>query len=175
MTDSTPEPSTIQIPLPRGYVTIIDEVDADLIHLNWRVQLRHNNATGTPYAVRKSKGGMLERIHRIILSRILGRDLLGGELCDHKDGNGLNNCRSNLRLATHAQNMRNSQIRRNNTSGYKGVMWYAKTKKWRARIRFNNQGMDLGDYKDIKDAARAYNEAALKYHGEFACLNVIED
>ncbi|MEK6878312.1 MAG: HNH endonuclease [Nanoarchaeota archaeon] len=90
---------------------------------------------------------------------------------DHINGNRLDNRRKNIRLCAHADNMRNLKLRKDNTSGYKGV-----TKsygKWTAHIQFNKKGINLGYFKDKKDAAKAYNEAAKKYFGEFARLNDI--
>jgi hypothetical protein len=93
---------------------------------------------------------------------------------DHIDGDALNNQKKNLRICTHAENMRNSQIPINNTSGYKGVSYNKRYKKWEAHISFNNKLLNLGSFNDPVDAARAYNAAALKYHGEFAKLNKID-
>jgi hypothetical protein len=69
--------------------------------------------------------------------------------------------------------MRNSKIAINNTSGFKGVYWNKQNAKWTALIRLNNKKIHIGNYIDIKDAAKAYNEAAIKFHGEFAKLNEI--
>jgi hypothetical protein len=97
-------------------------------------------------------------------------------LIDHLDGNTFNNQKKNLRICTHSENMRNSKIPINNTSGYKGVSLIKNTitEKWMATIRFNNKKNYLGSFNDPVDAARAYNEAALKYHGEFAHINKID-
>ena len=92
---------------------------------------------------------------------------------DHHDGNTLNNLEDNLRICTFAQNSHNGKIRINNTSGWKGVYWHKNTKKWMALIIVNYKPIFLG-YFDIKeDAAKAYNNAATKYFGEFARLNII--
>ncbi len=97
-----------------------------------------------------------------------------GMVIDHLDGNPLNNKKNNLRICTHAENMRNSKIRINNKSGYKGVSYQENSNNYRASIRFNNIKINIGDFIDPIDAARAYNAAALKYHGEFAHLNKID-
>lgn len=92
---------------------------------------------------------------------------------DHIDQDKLNNYRSNLRPATARQNSCNCGKQKSNTSGYIGVSWYKWRKKWRAYIYVNGKQKFLGYFEDIKDAARAYNKAALKYHGEFAVLNKV--
>lgn len=90
---------------------------------------------------------------------------------DHKNGNKLDNRRRNIRICTHAENMRNLKLRKDNTSGYKGVGW--NFSKWQARIWFNNKKISLGQFEKKEDAAKAYNEAAKKYFGEYARLNDI--
>jgi hypothetical protein len=90
---------------------------------------------------------------------------------DHEDGNGLNNQRSNLRIASPTQNQGNARRRKDNTSGYKGVSWYRRTNKWKAHIRVDKKLRHLGYFIDLTDAARAYDAAALEHFGEFAHLN----
>ena len=100
---------------------------------------------------------------------ILGRKIQG----DHIDTDKLNNRKSNLRTCTTAENSRNCKLSKNNTSGYKGVSWDKAKRKWAADIMRNYKYIHLGYFEDKEDAADAYNEAALKYHGEFAKLNSI--
>ncbi len=95
------------------------------------------------------------------------------KLIDHRDGNPLNNRKSNYRLCTSAENIKNAKIRADNTSGYKGVCWKKDNKKWMARIMFNKKRVHLGVFNDKTDAAKAYNSAAIKHFGEFACQNKI--
>jgi len=92
---------------------------------------------------------------------------------DHRDGNGLHNWRGNLRASTHSQNQWNRPKYSNNTSGFKGVFWHTKCHKWYAKIEANRRQSYLGLFEDIRDAAAAYNAAALRLHGEFAVLNVL--
>jgi len=96
-----------------------------------------------------------------------------GKFVDHKDGNKLNNQKSNLRIASVSQNGMNKGKLSNNKSGFKGVYWDLITKNWRAEIRANNKRIRLGRFKNIIDAAKAYNEAAKIYHKEFAYLNKV--
>jgi hypothetical protein len=93
---------------------------------------------------------------------------------DHKNNNPLDNRIENLRICTNSQNQMNTKVQINNTSGFKGVTWNKIVKKWVAQIKLNNKLINLGYYINPIDAARAYNEAALKYHGEFAHLNKID-
>lgn len=146
-------------------IAIIDAIDSDLTELKWNVN--HDK-----YVLRWTPEATL-LIHRIIMARVLDRELLRSEFVDHIDTNPLNNMRENLRLATRVQNGQNREMQRNNTSGYKGVSWDKYNRRWMAQIRANGVSMSLGSFKDPLKAARAYNEAALKYHGEFARLNVI--
>lgn len=169
--DSTPE--TVTIPLTKGHVTIVDMADADLSQYKWRAV-----ETSHPYAMRQWRNGPNQRqsyeyLHRVIMSRILGRSLVKGEDVDHIDGNSLNNRRANLRVATRSQNMANSELQPNNTSGFKGVYWNDVTRRWTAHIMVNRQRHFLGYYDLPEDAAIAYNHAAKAEFGEFAVFNDI--
>lgn len=157
---------TYQIPLTKGYTTIIDAVDIDLADYKWFV--RKNG-----YAQRQIKiNGTRQRIllHRVILSRILGRDLEDGEFTDHINGNKGDNRRANLRVCNHDQNSRNRNINKNSKTGYKGV-YQTPTHTWVAMLRFQNKNYCLGTFKSPEEAARKYDEAAKSLHGEFARLN----
>ena len=155
----------MEIKLTKGKVAIVDEIDADLARHNWRC-----NSKG--YAVRWRDRGKLELLHRIILARILERELRSGEYVDHINGDKTDNRRENLRLATNTQNNANVGKRKGTySSEYKGVSWYKPTKKWRARIVVNYKTIHLGLFPDEMDAASAYDEAAMEYFGDFANLN----
>lgn len=122
------------------------------------------------YAGRWKRIGLRQcRIHMHRL--ILGLDSRDTRLCDHKNGNGLDNRRANLRIATTSQNLANRGKTRRNTSGYKGVMWFKRKRKWYARIRVSGKSVHLGYFDDPIDAAKAYDDAALKHFGEFAKTN----
>jgi hypothetical protein len=96
------------------------------------------------------------------------------ERFDHIDTNGLNNRKSNLRPAEQIQNTKNMSKGSRNTSGAKGVS-LKKSGVLEVRIMVNGKQLWLGSYRDKIKAAIAYNEAAVKYHGEFASLNNIEE
>ncbi len=118
------------------------------------------------YAVRFDKGVYIP-MHRFIMKTPKGM------FTDHINGNPLDNRRSNLRICTAGENRLNMCIPKNNTSGYKGVckFKYSKSLPWTARININKKRFHLGYFKNPEDAAVAYNEAAIKYHGQFARLN----
>ncbi len=95
-----------------------------------------------------------------------------GMVVDHINHDGMDNRDANLRAATRAQNMRNRRkISKSSSSKYKGVTWKKDRSKWEASITFERKYIFLGHFENEIDAARAYDEAAKKYHGEFACLN----
>ena len=90
---------------------------------------------------------------------------------DHINGNTLDNRRSNLRVCSHKQNIRNQKLSAASSSGYKGVSQVKSTKRWMAYIKVNQKRIYLGTFEDKINAAIAYNEAAKKHFGEFARLN----
>ena len=97
--------------------------------------------------------------------------ITGNTLSDHIDGDVLNNRKSNLRECSKKQNNRNVTMHSGNRCGYKGVVLW--NKKYRARITVNYKLINLGGFDTPEEAAKAYNEAAIKYFGEFAKLNKI--
>lgn len=171
MSTDNSTPKTISIPLTKGLVTIVDVADEDLAGLRWHAKTGPSKFNGTSYAVRKvyEKGQSHNKkttpIHRVILSRIIGRELEGHELVDHINGNGLDNRRSNLRLANRQTNTLNTGKRSHNTSGYKGVDF--NQNKWRARIRLNNKEITIGRFDTPEQAHAAYCAKAKELHGEF--------
>lgn len=89
-------------------------------------------------------------------------------LIDHIDGIRSNNAFSNLRLANCQQNAANSKISKNNTSGYKGVYWLKQRSLWAAKVNVGPKQIYLGSFQKAEDAARAYEQGAKRYFGEFA-------
>ena len=92
---------------------------------------------------------------------------------DHKNGDGLNNTRENLRICTREQNARNRRSVSGSTSKYLGVSWCKDKKRWRAQISAYGKCKKLGRFKTELEAAIIYNIAARKYYGRFAKPNVL--
>jgi hypothetical protein len=160
--------------------TFIDDADADLAELAWTANKMVKNRGW--YVVRGRSGQNIRYprmvLHRIILGRMLGRELSRNEFVDHINQDTLDNRRENLRLADKAGNSRNRKKfaaygDRQTSSRFKGVTWNKRSRKWRAHIIVNREYNYLGGFLDELSAARAYNEAAKKNFGAFACLNEI--
>ncbi|MBN6739850.1 HNH endonuclease [Acidithiobacillus sp. MC6.1] len=152
-----------KITLTQGLFCTIDDTDEELISdYKWCAR---RDAGGHAYAVtgtRKACGlWSTIRMHRLIMDPQPGLEV------DHIDGNGLNNCRSNLRIASHSENGRNSHLHKDSASGYKGVSWHRKDRAWRARITVNGEHIFLGNYRSQEEAHEAYCVASARFHGEF--------
>ena len=162
----------IRIPLTQGKIALIDDRDAHLAAYRWRAVRKPG---GSWYAQRSLPAADVKRgapdsvlLHRVILG------LAGGPLpiVDHRDGDGLNCQRANLRVATPTQNVANARrARSRGASGFKGVARLVGRIPWRAIIHVNGRQVWLGRYAKASDAARAYDAAARYYFGEFACVN----
>jgi hypothetical protein len=153
-----------KILLTHNKFAIVDLCDYEyLIQWNWSL-------SDTGYALRSVRGTSSVRMHRVVLKRMGFNNF---ESCDHINTIKLDNRRKNLRPATESQNRCNCGLRTDNTSGYKGVSWCENMKKWCAYINKVNQRFRLGYFDDKIDAAKAYNKAAIKLHGEFANLNKV--
>ena len=155
------------IPLTRGKITV---VDADVYEWASKVKwFASPGLSGIWYAVRKvhvSKNKQrTEWLHRLIAGAT------GNEKTDHRDGDGLNNLRSNLRVCSDAQNSRNRRIPISNTSGAKGVHFNKRSNKYQVYIKAHNRRVHLGYFLSQREAAEAYDTAAIEYYGEFARLN----
>ena len=149
--------------LNTNQAALIDDEDYDkCADFNW-----YANKTKTSIKIRQP-GAKIVNLSNFVMNKF-------GIIYDHKDRNPLNNQKENLREATHAQNGRNKikqkPIIRKFTSKFKGVCWSERDKVWRANININNKQVSLGVFSLEINAAKAYNEAAIKYHKEFAVLN----
>jgi hypothetical protein len=163
---------TITIQLTKGQSTVIDAVDADLAEMNWHAAKRKHGY----YAQASSRNPDTQKrelinLHRIILGRKIGRTLSVGEICDHANGNTLDNRRSNLRLASILESARNRGIRKDSQNGYKGIK--KERNRWGVIIKINKKQLRFGVYATPEHAAIVYNHVARLYFGEFARLNDI--
>jgi len=119
------------------------------------------------YAILNNRPGPALRLHSEILNIDTKLDI------DHKDGNKLNNRRSNLRLATRTQNLRNNGLRKDSLSGFKGVTKRRRKQdtRWGAYLNVDGKQLALGTFSTAKEAAHSYDEAAIQYFGEYARTN----
>lgn len=149
-----------EIPLTQGRVTLVDDDDYEYLS-QWKWYFSTEG-----YAVRHEEGkGTTILMHREIIKT--PRD----KQTDHINGNGLDNQKKNLRICTGAENQHNARLRKDNTSGFKGVYFYTDARKWRATISINQTRRVLGTFLNKIDAAIAYDVAAKEYFGEFAKTN----
>ena len=156
----------MKIPLTQGKFAIVDAKDYDYL-MKWKWQYHDGCAIRS---IQRDGQRTHLLMHRVIAKRI--RNWLDlRHYVDHRDYNRLNNQRSNLRVSRTSQNMLSRLRKCFKSSGYRGV--YAYKNKWRARIEVDGNEIHLGDFEVKEDAARAYNEAALKHLGEFACVNPV--
>ncbi len=154
---------TREIKLTQGKVAIVDDEDFEFLN-RWKWSCGSGG-----YALRNSPRS--DGSHRHVLMHRLIALPHYGEHTDHINQDKLDNRSSNLRVCTNSQNGMNKGKQSNNTSGYKGVYKH-EIGRWAARINAGGKKISLGLYKDVLDAAKAYDKAALKYHGEFAYLNI---
>lgn len=139
-----------RIKLSTGRYAYIDDEDFYAVsYIHW--------TESDGYAV-GAHGG--PRLHRLVMGEPPGQ-------VDHIDGDRMNCRKSNLRVATKAQNAKNRGVNRDSRSGIKGVSFYARSGRWRARIAVDGRKLFLGYFESPELAAAAYEAASEKYHGEF--------
>jgi hypothetical protein len=148
---------------------IVDQKDFYRLNkLEWLVKEDFDSIYAVRFFRRPGKSSKLLSMHRFICNPPAGL------LIDHINCNGLDNRRDNLRPATHSQNNCNRPKRRNTTSRFVGVHFAKKMNKWAAQIKHKGGKQWLGYFDNEIDAAKAFDAAAKKYHGEFARLNFPE-
>jgi len=157
-----------KIKLTRGKFALVDNRDYDYL-MQWNWYSHHGHCANLWYA---RTDRFEENRHRVFMHAIVAECMGLNEQVDHIDTDGLNNQRSNLRLAN-GHNNRNRKLSVNNKSGYKGVCWRTDRGHWTVTIVVDNRTIYVGSTHDKKEAARMYNVAAVKYHGEFANLNKV--
>lgn len=151
------------IPLSKGYVALVDDEDyAELIQYEWRVMISKH----LRYAVRTNKDDASQPGTILMHRQLMGFPVR--LLVDHRDRDGLNCQRENLRLSTQSQNAANSRKHIHATSRLKGTYFHKAARKWMAKIRVNWKYIYLGLYLTEEEAHEAYYKAAKQYFGEFA-------
>ena len=151
------------IPLTQGQNAIVDAADYDWL-MEWNWHAHWDKCTKSFYAFRAGRPRLIA-MHREILGCI------GEEQGDHRNHNTLDNRRANLRKVLHAQNAKNYRKQANRSSRFKGVTWNKESSAWMVRICVNRKSIYLGRFHGERQAALIYDEAAKRYHGEFAHLN----
>lgn len=170
----------INSPKHGEFTVLIDDEDYDKIKdFKWYVgvnkKYRYYVGCGFNFGEKGKRKQKTIQLHRFII------DCPEGMVVDHVNHNTLDNRKSNLRICSQSENCKNNQKSKINKSGFKGVKISIKKHKgkiysyWVAAIGYNYKNINLGSFKNKKDAAMAYNQAAIKYHGEFASLNIIEE
>lgn len=155
-----------KIPLTKGKYALVDEEDYDYLS-KWK-WCCDSKGYGFRTEKRSETGRQKRRgvyIHREVMSNPKGLQI------DHINGDTLDNRKSNLRLASHSENMRNRKLQKNNTTGYKGVWFNKKRNRYIATIRINGQSRTIKSAETAEEAAEAYNERATEIYGNFARLN----
>lgn len=150
---------------------LINDEDYNLIKdYTWRVNFVRGNFYAITTICRTGQKPQTIKMHRLILGLTDPKTFV-----DHKDSDGLNNRRDNIRIATLAQNTRNTGANSRNTTGFKGVYMYKNghpsSGLFTATLRCKDKKYHGGYFKTAIDAAKKYDELAKIYHGEFAYLN----
>lgn len=144
---------------------MVDDSDhKELSKHKWYAEVRPNIV----YA-RRDSGPRNKRVRIYMHAQITG-----ATLTDHKDSNGLNNQRGNLRPCNQSLNCAGKRISKNNTSGFKGVSFKKKINRWTAQIKKERKYIHIGCFKSATEAAAAYDKAAIELFGDFARTNKME-
>lgn len=140
----------IRYRLPKEKSFMFDSADLAIVcQYKWSI-----DATGYPKTAARINGSKGMHLHTLLMHPD------NGMLVDHIDGNKLNNCRDNLRICSHAQNIWNQKLSNRNTSGYKGVSFDSSREKWAAYITVHRKRHYLGRFQTAREAALAYDKAA---------------
>lgn len=160
------EPNTKEIPLTRGMVALVDSEDYErLVKHKWHAHKSRQKGSyyAKGYTGCKDGKDVISSMARFIL------DAPKGMVVDHINRNTLDNRKCNLRICTHSGNMKNKGHYKSNKSGYRGVI--KSLNKWVAQIKDNKERHYLGTFETKEEAALAYDQAAMKFNGQYATLN----
>jgi hypothetical protein len=156
-----------QLILNSGLIAQVDDEDFEKVNkFNWSARKDGNTFYATSGGNYKGVNTR-KTLHRFILNPS------SEQFIDHKDGDGLNCQKSNLRICTNQQNQFNQKKRKGTSSIYKGVRARKNCKTYEVTIRENKEKKYIGSFKNEKEAALAYNKKALELFGEFARINTI--
>ena len=150
-----------EVKLTQGKVAIVDHDDYDWLN-QWKWSLSGR------YVHRKA-GKRTIYLHRLICGNPKGM------VCDHINGDPLDNRRSNLRICHQKDNTRNSKLQKNNKTGFVGVSFLKSYGKFESYIHVNHKKINLGYFDDPIVAAKTRDIASIKYFGEFGRLNFPEE
>jgi hypothetical protein len=154
--------NTYGIPLKSGDIALIDKEDYILVKMfSWHIK----NKNGYVQSARNKINKKRILLHRLILNPQDNKDI------DHINGNILDNRKSNLRVCTNKENHWNTDLKKSNKSGYKGVSWDKEKEKWYTSIRLNEKTISLGRYNTAEEASEAYKKASLEHHKEFSVFS----
>jgi len=151
-----------KIQLTQGKYALVDDEDFEWLN-SWKWFYRNaSNGYACRHSTKKDSPRLgLISMHREILT------LQNNQFCDHKNGNGLDNQRKNLRVCTLSENQWNTPKRKTNTSKYKGISYNKRDKVWTAMLRSQGKNLWLGGFKNKNDAIKIYKDTAHKLRGAF--------
>lgn len=149
-----------------GKSMIIDDDDYGMVNkYSWNISIKDKNEYASAYLLGSGHRGTRIYAHRLIMNAERGQHI------DHKNGDGLDNRRGNLRISTNQENHFNTRKKSKSSSIYKGVTWENRRKHWVAQIMIDGKHIYIGKFDSEVDAAKAYDSRAKELFGDFANLN----
>jgi AP2 domain. len=165
-------PGTVLVPLTRGRYAIIDTEDSVAVaQHNWHCRINKNKFYAG-YVKRQGERMKYTQLHRFLWTLW---KMPPSAILDHRNGDGLDCRRANVRAATSSQNCFNACRQARNTTGYRGVWWNRSRNRYQAVIHANGVGQFLGNFATKEEAALAYAAAARKLHGEYAHAELLQE